>query len=56
MLFKDMEKNSQKLMESFSESSLKNNNEESRYNLALLNIRREEKAEEFVQKYKKMLK
>jgi hypothetical protein len=43
-------------MESFSEATNKNNNEEARYFLALLNLRRDEKAEEYVQKYKKVLK
>jgi hypothetical protein len=55
-MFKDMEKASQKIMEAYSEATLKNNLEEAKYLLAILNLRREEKAEEFVQKYKKMLR
>jgi hypothetical protein len=43
-------------MEKFSDASLKNSNEEARYLLVLLNLRKEEKAEEFVQKYKKVIK
>jgi hypothetical protein len=31
-------------------------NDEAKYILLILNLKREEKAEEFVQKYKKMLK
>ncbi len=43
-------------MESFSEASLKNNNDEARYYLAILNLKKDEKAEQFVQKYKKLIK
>jgi hypothetical protein len=35
---------------------LKNSNDEARYLLALLNLRSEEKVQDFVQKYKKVLK
>jgi hypothetical protein len=55
-LFRDLELGSQKLMEKFSDASLKNNNDEARYLLALLNLRSEEKTQDFVQKYKKVLK
>ena len=43
-------------MESFSEATNKNNIEQARYFLAILNLKRDEKAEEYVQKYKKILK
>lgn len=43
-------------MESFSEASLKNDNEEGRYLLSILNLKEDKRAEEFVQKYKKILK
>lgn len=43
-------------MESFSEATMKNMNDEAKYILLILNLKREEKAEEFVQKYKKVLK
>jgi hypothetical protein len=39
-MFKDMEKPSQKLMEAYSEATLKNNNDEAKYFLAILNLRR----------------
>ena len=55
-ILRDNEKNSQKLMESFSEANVNNNNEDARYYLCLLNLRKEDKAEEFVTKYKKFLK
>ena len=43
-ILRDIEKNTQKLMESFSEANVNNNNEEARYYLCLLNLRKEDKA------------
>lgn len=44
-LLKDLEKNNQKLMDGFTEANVKNNNEEAKYYLCLLNVRKDEKAE-----------
>jgi hypothetical protein len=43
-------------MEEFSEANVKNDNDRIRYCLSILNLRKEDKAEEFVQKYKKLVK
>ena len=55
-LLDDIDSSTSKLMECFSEANVRNSSEEVRYYLLVLNLRREEKAEEFVQKYKKFMK
>ena len=43
-------------MENFSDANLNNDNEGAKYYLAVLNLRKDDKAEEFVTKYKKFIK
>lgn len=43
-ILRDIERNTQKLMESFSEANVKEDKEDARYYLALLNLRKDSKA------------
>lgn len=55
-LVADLEKPTQKLMEEYSEANVKGNSELTKYCLCLLNLRKEDKAEDFVMRYKKFWK